>query len=95
MCCCCCFASHRRVVPHHAPQQSIPESFPFLPHLFTLQIRMDNSAEEQARVLLFLLVQRHWKMNGPSLMLAMRSLGPAVEGKLVMQVGVGYRCGQM
>lgn len=49
---------------------------------------MDNSSEEQARVLLFLLVQRHWKMNGPSLMLAMHSLGPAVEGKLVVQVRV-------
>lgn len=31
------------------------------------KVRMDNSAQEQAKLLLFVLIQRHWAMHGESL----------------------------
>lgn len=49
------------------------------------KLRMDNTTEEQARILLLVLVQRHWKHHGPFITPFFEQLG-ALQHKVLAQV---------
>ena len=50
------------------------------------KVRMDNSAQEQAKLLLFVLIQRHWAMHGESLTSLFKNMPGSLPAQMMRQV---------